>query len=98
MGPVVFYLALRPGLKRFREEFEGEGMETFAYIHNASLDRMGVTVNTVRAFNLLRRELEAIDIVVHTAKTVALPPKQHAPTAEGISLRGSIDVHIVDEG
>ena len=28
--PAVFYLALRPGLKRLREEFEREGVEAFA--------------------------------------------------------------------
>ena len=32
MEPAMFYLALRPGLKRFREEFKREGMEAFAYI------------------------------------------------------------------
>ena len=31
MGPALFCLALRPVLKRFREEFEGEGVEAFAY-------------------------------------------------------------------
>lgn len=29
-GPVMFYLALRPGLKRGREEVQGEGVEAFA--------------------------------------------------------------------
>ena len=47
---------------------------------------------------MLRRELEAIDIVVNTVKTVALPPKGHGPTVEGISLLGSVHVRIVDEG
>ena len=36
------------------------------------------------AFTLLRRELEAIDMVVNTAKTVSPPPKGHASTAEEI--------------
>ena len=43
MGPAVFCLALRPGLKRFKEEFEGERMEAFAYIDDISLSLMGVT-------------------------------------------------------
>ncbi|CAN0595732.1 unnamed protein product, partial [Laminaria digitata] len=29
MGPAMFCLALRPGLKRFRQEFEGKGVEAF---------------------------------------------------------------------
>ncbi|CAM9349249.1 unnamed protein product, partial [Laminaria digitata] len=37
MGPAIFCLALRPGLKRFRQEFEGEGMEAFAYMDDVSL-------------------------------------------------------------
>ena len=57
MGPATFCLALRPGLKRFREEFEGEGVEAFAYMDDVSLGLMGVTANTVRAFAFLRREL-----------------------------------------
>ena len=50
-------LALRPGLKRFREDLEGEGVEAFAYMDDVSLGLMGVTANTVRAFAFLRREL-----------------------------------------
>ena len=57
MEPAIFCLALRPGLKRFREEFEGEGVEAFAYMDDVSLGLMGVTANTVRAFAFLRREL-----------------------------------------
>ncbi|CAN0592515.1 unnamed protein product, partial [Laminaria digitata] len=37
MGPAMFCLALRPGLKRFRQEFEGEGLEAFAYMDDVSL-------------------------------------------------------------
>ncbi|CAN0279508.1 unnamed protein product, partial [Laminaria digitata] len=36
-GPAIFWLALRLGLKRFRQEFEGEGVETFAYMDDVSL-------------------------------------------------------------
>ena len=56
MGPAMFCLALRPGLKRFRQEFEREGVEVFAYVDDVSL-----------AF--LRRELDNIGIVVNDAKT-----------------------------
>ncbi|CAN0592776.1 unnamed protein product, partial [Laminaria digitata] len=75
MGPAMFCLALRPGLKRFRQEFEGEGVEAFAYMDDVSLGLMGITANTVRAFTFLRRELDDIGIVVSPAKTVALPLK-----------------------
>ena len=50
MGPAMLCLALRPRLKRFREEFEGKGVEAFAYMDDVSLGLLGVTVNTVRAF------------------------------------------------
>ncbi|CAN0389470.1 unnamed protein product, partial [Laminaria digitata] len=72
MGPTMFCLALRPGLKRFRQEFEGEGVEAFAYMDYVSLGLTGITANTVRAFAFLRRELDDIGIVVNAAKTVAL--------------------------
>ncbi|CAN0557065.1 unnamed protein product [Laminaria digitata] len=98
MGPAMFCLALRPGLKRFRQEFEGEGVEASVYMDAVSLSLMGITANTVRAFVFLRRELDDIGIVVSSAKTVALPPKGHASTAEKISLLESVDVRISDEG
>ncbi|CAN0597399.1 unnamed protein product, partial [Laminaria digitata] len=37
MGPAMFCLALRPGLKRFRQEIKGEGVEAFAYMDDVSL-------------------------------------------------------------
>ncbi|CAN0187889.1 unnamed protein product, partial [Laminaria digitata] len=37
MGPAMFCLALRPGLKRFQQEFEGEGVEVCAYMDDISL-------------------------------------------------------------
>ena len=46
MGPAMLCLALRPGLKRLREEFEGEGVEAFAYMDDASLGLIGVTAKT----------------------------------------------------
>ncbi|CAN0596235.1 unnamed protein product, partial [Laminaria digitata] len=98
MGPAMFCLALRSGLKRFRQEFEGEGVEAFAYMDDVSLGFMGITANTVRAFAFLRRELDDIGIVVSPVKIVALPPKEHAPTVEKISLLESVDVRIADEG
>ena len=38
MGPAMFCLALLPGLKRFRQEFEREGVEAFAYMDDVSLE------------------------------------------------------------
>ncbi|CAN0095586.1 unnamed protein product, partial [Laminaria digitata] len=69
IGPATFCLALRLGLKRFRQEFEGEGVEAFAYMDDVSLDFVGITANTVRALAFLRRELDDIGIVVNPAKT-----------------------------
>ena len=66
MGPAMFCLAVRPGLTRFRQEFEREGVETFEYTDDTFLGLMGITVNTIRAFAFLRRELEESDIVVIT--------------------------------
>ena len=96
MGPAMFCLALQPGLKRFREEIEGE-VETSAYMNDVSVGLLRITANTIRAFAFLRRELEDIGIVVNTSKTVALSPKGHAPTAEDISLLESVDVRVADE-
>ena len=98
MGPAMFCLSLRPELKRFREEFEREGVEAFAYMDDVSLGLTGITTNTIRAFALLRRELEDIGVVINTSKTVALPPTGHAPTAEEISLLQSVDVRVAYEG
>ena len=98
MEPAMFCLALRLELKRFREEFEREGVEAFAYMDDVSLGLMRITADTVRAFAFLRRELEDIGIVVNPAKTIALPPKGYAPTSEEISLLESVDVRIAGEG
>ena len=59
---------------------------------------MGITADTVRAFAFLSRELEDIGVLVNPAKTIALPPKGYASTAEEILLLESIDVRIAGEG
>ena len=79
LGSAMCSLALRPGLKRFREEFERKEVEAFAYMDDVSLNLIGITANTSRAFASLRRDLEDIGIVINTSKTVALPPAGHAP-------------------
>ncbi|CAN0312017.1 unnamed protein product, partial [Laminaria digitata] len=37
MGSEMFYLALRPALKRFQHGYEGEGVEAFGYMDDVSL-------------------------------------------------------------
>ena len=90
MGPATFCLAVRPGLKRFREEFEGEGVEAFAYMDDVSLGLMEFTANTVRASAFLGRELDEAMLLRR--------PKAHVPMVEEISLPESIVVRITDEG
>ena len=36
--------------------------------------------------------------MVNSSKTVVLPPKEHAPTAEEISLLESVEVRVTDTG
>ena len=55
MEPAMFFFALRPGLRRFREEFEREGVEAFVYLDDVSLGLMRITANTIDAFAFLRR-------------------------------------------
>ena len=72
-------------------------MEVFVYMDYVSLGLMRITADAIRAFSILRREPEDICIVFN-GKTIALPPKGHAPTAEEISLLESVDVRIAGEG
>ena len=65
---------------------------------DASLGLTETPANTVKTFAFLRRELDDIGIVVNAAKTAALLPKGHAPTAEEISLLESVEVRIADKG
>ena len=73
-------------------------MEAFVSIDDVSPGLVGVTVNTVGASVILRRELDGIGVVVNPTKTVALPPKGYAPTVEDISILDSVDVRIADKG
>ena len=67
MGPAMFCLAFRPGLKRFRQEFKGEGVEAFAYMDDVSLGLAVITANTIRAFASLRRKQDDTGTVVNAA-------------------------------
>ena len=89
---------LRPGLKRFRKRVRGRRGEAFAYMDGVSLGLIGVTASAVRAFAFLWRELDDINaVVVNPDKNAGLPPNEHAPTAEEISLLESVDVGIAGE-
>ena len=66
----MFCLALRPGLKRFRQEFERQSVEAFAYMDDVSFGLTGIISNTVRAFAFLRRELDDVRVLWST------PPRQ----------------------
>ena len=79
MEPRNSCLALHPGLRRFREELEAEGVEAVACMGDASLGLMRITADTVTAVAFLRRELEDIGVVANHAKTVVLPPKNVRP-------------------
>lgn len=87
---------LRPGLRRFREEIEQEGVEDFPYMNDINLGVMGVTAITIRSSAFLRRRLHDIGIAVNPVKTMATQPKGHVPTAEEVSLFKSSDVGIVE--
>lgn len=79
-GPAL--VALRLGLKRFRDEFEGEGVKTFVHIDDVSFGLIGATDTMVRAVSFLRQVLAAIGTVVNPAKPVVLPPRGHTVTTE----------------
>ncbi|CAN0379356.1 unnamed protein product, partial [Laminaria digitata] len=100
MGPAILIpcISLRPGLKLFREEIEGDGVEPFA-LHGRrhAWPHGGYGKHHKRAIPSLRRELDGVSIVANPATTVALSPQGHVPTAEEISLLASVDVRIPKE-
>ena len=74
MRPAIFIysLALRPGLKRFQEESEGEQAEGFAHMGGIYVGFMGVAgnTNTSRGIYTLCHELDDTSIVGNPAKTI----------------------------
>lgn len=54
LGPVVFSLSLKPGLKIFHSEFDGERVDAFAYTGNTALVLMKLMESMVRAIPPLR--------------------------------------------
>ena len=100
MGRVIFCLSLRPGLKTFRTEFAGEGVESFDSIDEIALGLLGVTENTARVIPFFRIELDGIDIVAIPAKTIIwlLHLKRHVPTMAYVSILASVDVRISERG
>ena len=47
MGPVLFYLPLRPVLTRVREEYESQGVETYAYLDDINIAADEISPGTV---------------------------------------------------
>ena len=73
-------------------------MKTFAYMNDISLVLM-VTANTTAATITFFRRVDEMGIVANPAKTVLLPPKGHAPTAEEVvSLLENVDVRTSEQG
>ena len=83
-------------LKRIREEFEPRGFGAFAYFDDISIGMSEITPDTVRVVPFLQHDLCEIGIAMNPSKTVALPPKGHAPTPEEIALLRGIGVRITD--
>ena len=98
IGPALFYMPLLPALKRTRAEFEPRGVEGFAYLGYISIGMMEISPDTVEVVPFLQRELSNIGIAITPSKTVALPPKGHAPTPEQIALLEGIGVGIAERG
>lgn len=92
MEPAMFSLSLQGG----RAEFEGRGVEVFAYMDNVTLGLMGISTSTVRNSSF-GASSTAIIIDVNAAKTLALPPpKTLLSDNEGISLSASVDVRMAE--
>ena len=71
IGSAIFSLALRPGLERFMEEFEREGVEAFA-----CMDGISVGLRSHGQHDYINclppRELDDMSTVVDATNTVAL--------------------------
>ena len=96
MGPALFCIPLLPVLKRTRVEFESKGVGAFAYLDDISIGMIDITPDTVEIVPFLQRELPNIGIAIHPSKTVALPPKGHAPMPEQFGLLEGIGVRIAE--
>ena len=48
VGPALFCLSLRPGLKQFPQEFEGDGVRAFACMNDVSLGLTGITASMLK--------------------------------------------------
>lgn len=95
-------LALWPGLERFLEEFEKESSASLR-LHERHIVPLGlsrVTVNTDGAtvFPPAQARKQRPYCDPGPAKTVVLPRKGHASTAEEMSLLKSVDIRIAEEG
>ena len=97
MGPVLFCLPLRPVLARVREEYEWQGVETYAHLDDITIAADEILPGTVGVVPFLERELTARDIHLNPGKTIAFAPKGHVLTPEEISLLAGVGVRIAYE-
>ena len=97
MGPALFCLPLRPVLARVREEYEWQGVETYAHLDDITIAADEILPGTVGVVPFLERELTARDIHLNPGKTIAFAPKGHVPTPEEISLLAGVGVRIAYE-
>ena len=79
MGPALFCLPLRPVLARVREEYEWQGVETYAHLDDITIAADEILPGTVGVVPFLERELTARDIHLNPGKTIALAPKDTCP-------------------
>ena len=87
VAPALFWLQLRPVLRRVWEEYESRGIEAFAYLDDITVAGHEISPGMVGVAPFLERELTAGGIQLNPGKTVSLAPKGHVPTPEEISTR-----------
>ena len=77
-------LPLRPVLRRVREDYESQGVEAYAFLDKITVAAREISPRTVGVVPFLERDLTARGIHLNPSKAVALAPKGHVPTPEGI--------------
>ena len=67
-GSAIFFHTLLLGLKRFRQELEGEGVENFACMDDTSFGHMGVTnmIKTIRILTDMRNKPPAAFVTIES--------------------------------
>lgn len=85
-------------VNKFREAFDGMGVEATAFMDSINIGMTKTTVDTITAVPFLQRELGHVDIVTYLFKTAGLPPRRHTLTAEEITLSESVGTPTAEEG